>query len=169
MAQGNETLTDLMKYVFDHTCSLHMFHYEDEDLEKRVKEKWMQEAWRKEVKAGDMIDALKGDSKAKAWCRALVDEITEDQTEDTLYLKFENESSTYDRTVGRWSSDIAPLNTYSPENDWKLDLKVGDEVDALDKAKAWYPSTILAIKEQTIGEWKFFNVEIGFRIYSENG
>lgn len=78
LKSGNDILGDLMKYVFDHTCSLHTFHYEDEDLEKRIKEKRMAELWRKDIKVGDMIDAVKGDLKAKAWCRAVVDEITED-------------------------------------------------------------------------------------------
>ena len=144
---GNDILGDLMKYVFDHTCSLHTFHYEDEDLEKRIKEKRMAELWRKDIKVGDLIDAVKGDLKAKAWCRAVVDEITEDQEEDRFYIKFQNESANYDRIVGRWSSEIAPLNTYSTENEWKVDIKVGDELDAFDKAKVWYPSTVLDIKE----------------------
>ena len=48
----------------------------------------MAELWRKDIKAGDLIDAVKGDLKAKAWCRAIVDEITEDQEEDRFYIKF---------------------------------------------------------------------------------
>jgi len=67
-----------LKYIFDHTCSLHTFHYEDEDLEKKIKEKRMAEIWRKEIKLGDFIDAVKGDLKAKCWSRAEVVEITED-------------------------------------------------------------------------------------------
>ncbi len=38
----------------------------------------MAEIWRKEIKLGDFIDAVKGDLKAKCWSRAEVVEITED-------------------------------------------------------------------------------------------
>jgi len=124
-----------MKYVFDYQGSLHLYHYEDEEMENRIIEKWKQEAWRKDLKQGDWIDAIKGEIKAKCWSRAEIESIDEDQIEDKLNLKFENESSSYDKLVGKYSAEIAPLNTYAQENDWRLELKEGDEIDAFDKAK----------------------------------
>jgi hypothetical protein len=50
-----------------------------------------------------------------------------------------------------------------------LDIKIGDTIDAFDKAKVWYGSTVLDIKETTVGDRTFKNLEIGFRIYNENG
>ena len=72
--------------------------------------------------------------------------------------------------VSQWSADINPLETFSKEGDWKLQLKEGDLIDAYDKAKVWYPSTILSITEQTtINDRKFQIAEVAFRIYCENG
>jgi hypothetical protein len=48
-------------------------------------------------------------------------------------------------------------------------LKVGDLIDAYDKAKQWYGSTIIGEKQIEIGGRSYKNFEIGFRIYSETG
>ena len=47
---------------------------------------------------------------------------------------------------------------------------VGDEIDCFDKAKSWYASTILAVKENQTQDGRVFRVaEVGFRIFNENG
>jgi len=39
--------------------------------------------------------------------------------------------------------DVAQAGSFSSENDWKEEIKVGDEIDCYDKAKSWYASTVL--------------------------
>jgi len=53
---------------------------------------------------------------------------------------------------------------------WKEELKVGDEIDAFDKAKVWYASTILEIKEtkDTERTRNWFIIKVGFRLYRED-
>jgi len=73
------------------------------------------------------------------------------------------------REVSRFSSDIAQLGEYSKETDWKKDLKPGDQIDAYDKAKQWYASTILEITEHTDNHRrKWPEAKVGFRIYYED-
>lgn len=135
----------------------------------RIKEKKKAEEWRHKLKLGDRIDAVKGDLKCKCWSRGTIVEIKEDQDEDFLRVEFELESSLYDKSFGRWSSDIAQLDTYSKENDWKLDLKVGDLVDAHDKVKQWYASTIIDVQDIEVSGRKYKNFNVGFRVYLESG
>lgn len=127
----------------------------------------MQEPWRQALKEGSIVDAIKGDFKCKSWGKAQVVKIDE---EDFMRLEFLEESPIYDKSLSKWSSDVAEEGTQSNVNDWKLSLKEGDQIDAFDKAKSWYASTILSIKENQTQDGRTFKVaEIGFRIFSENG
>lgn len=70
------------------------------------------------------------------------------------------------RAVNKFSSDVAPLGEFSKEQEWKKELKEGDEVDAFDKAKVWYASTILEIKDHTDPEGRKWTMcKVGFRLY----
>ena len=62
-------------------------------------------------------------------------------------LQFENDSEAYDKSVSRFSLEIAQLNTHSKEYNWRYELKIGDQVDVLSTAVLWYASTILELKE----------------------
>ena len=117
------------------------------------------------------MDAIKGDQKNKCWGRAKIVDIEQaGDDDDLLSLEFEYENPIYDTKISQWSTDIAPLESFSTEGDWKLELKEGDTLDAYDKAKAWYPSTVLSLTEQsTVTGRKFMNLDIAFRIYCDNG
>ena len=70
--------------------------------------------------------------------------------------------------MNRFSGDIAPLEEYSKELQWKETIAVGDEVDAFDKAKVWYPSTVLDLQDHTDPYGRKWQVlKVGFRIYHE--
>lgn len=64
------------------------------------------------------------------------------------------------------------MEEYSKDLEWKGELKVGDEVDAYDKAKVWYASTILKFddahntEKQELRSWKM--IKVGFRLYRED-
>lgn len=71
--------------------------------------------------------------------------------------------------ISRFSSDIAPLGEHSNDQQWKTELKEGDEVDAFDKAKVWYASTILEMKDQSDNEGRSWPmIRVGFRLYRED-
>jgi hypothetical protein len=71
--------------------------------------------------------------------------------------------------VNKFSSDIAPVGEYSTELEWKIEIKVGDEIDAFDKAKQWYASTVLEIKEHTEPDGRKWPLaKVGFRLYFED-
>jgi len=74
-----------MNFVFDPYGSLHLYHYEDEDFEQRQKDKRMEEGWRQEIKEGSIIDAIKGDFKCKAWGKAKIVKIDD---EDFMRIEF---------------------------------------------------------------------------------
>ncbi len=76
VASDNLSLADGIKYIFDPICSLHAYHYEDEDLEQKLMEKKKAEQWRHDLKEGDMVDAVKGDFRCKAWGRAKIVQAT---------------------------------------------------------------------------------------------
>ncbi len=65
---GNAYLAEYIKQVFDCSCTLHQYNYEDENVEMRMKERKKAEEWRHKLKVGDRIDAVKGDLKCKSWC-----------------------------------------------------------------------------------------------------
>ena len=56
---------------------------------------------------------------------------------------------------------LAPLGSRSKQFDWRLGLKKGDLVDAIDTANVWYNSTVISVdKDELI---------IAYRVYNENG
>jgi hypothetical protein len=60
------------------------------------------------------------------------------------------------------ASELALPGTKTKDFDWRLSLKVGDEVDACDISQVWYNSTILAIRETPISDdRKYTEIKIG--------
>ena len=73
------------------------------------------------------------------------------------------------RIINRFSGEIAPLGEFSGDQEWKGELKPGDEVDAYDKAKSWYASTVLEVKEEKDVEGRTWDMlKIGFRLYRDD-
>ena len=71
--------------------------------------------------------------------------------------------------MNRFSGEIAPLGEFSADQEWKGELKPGDEVDAYDKAKSWYASTVLEVKEEKDAEGRTWDMlKIGFRLYRDD-
>jgi hypothetical protein len=59
-------------------------------------------------------------------------------------------------------NEIAPFGTKCVDFDWRLSLKVGDEVDACDSHHVWYSSTVVGIRETQLYEGRVFTeVKIG--------
>jgi hypothetical protein len=94
-------------------------------------------AWRKSLKEGDKIDAVKIDLNynLKMWSKAEITLITN----DIFHLFFEDDDKALSHRQLHWYSlDIAPYNTKSKGDEWRKELKVGDFIDAYDSTKAWY-------------------------------
>lgn len=80
-----------------------------------------------------------------------------------------NQSKSFFRAVNRFSGDVAQVGEYSKDQEWKKEIAIGDEVDAYDKAKVWYPSTVLDLKDHTDMEGRSWAlVKVGFRLYRED-
>jgi hypothetical protein len=160
-----QDLAEQMKFVFDANCMLHSYHYEDAESELKIIEQKKKEEWRHKLEIGQRVDVMKGDEKHKCWGIGKVSEIKDELIE----VEMENDSKVYDKVLNRFSSDLAPLGEFSGDQEWKKELKPGDEIDAFDKAKVWYASTILEIKEHTEpDERKWPVAKVGFRIYKED-
>ena len=72
--------------------------------------------------------------------------------------------------MNRFSPEISQIGKYLKESDWKHELKIGDEVDGFDKAKVWYPSTILNLKQHTQSNGRLWTlVRVGFRVFTPSG
>ena len=52
---------------------------------------------------------------------------------NTLELQFQNDSEMHDKSVSRFSPNLARYGTHSKEYDWKHELRVGDKIDCFDK------------------------------------
>ena len=133
-----------------------------------IMEKVQQERFRLCLKVGDRIDAVKYVNKLEmeCWGPAIITFIYQNSIE----IKFENDSNRYNRTIDRYSSQIAQLGQYSSKYNWKNDLKVGDHVDAVDDLNYWFASTIIDIEEHVGPNEKSGTlVKIGYRIYASHG
>lgn len=58
-------------------------------------------------------------------------------------MTFENNSAKLNKVVNRFGSEIAMLNTFTDDIDWKYELKENDLIDGLDAENIWYRSTVL--------------------------
>ncbi len=65
------------------------------------------------------------------------------------------------------SPQIAPLGTRAEDAQWRLQLKKGDEVDAMDRCQSWYTATVVAPETRT--EFAMPMHQIGFRQYHAEG
>ena len=71
--------------------------------------------------------------------------------------------------MSRFSGEVAQLGEFSKDQEWKGELKPGDEIDAFDKAKSWYSSTILEVREDKDADGRTWEMlKIGFRLYRDD-
>ena len=126
--------------------------------------------WKETLTVGDELDAVRIDIRTnkKCWSRAKV--IAADSEDDTLTLAYEGEGSNFNRFFKRFSTEIAPLATYTQGNEWRKQLKHDDLIDAYDLEGQWHNSTVLEKRflsnsngSQTI------EINVGFRVYESNG
>lgn len=69
-----------------------------------------------------------------------------------------------------------PENTRAKDFDWRLNLKVGDEIDAEDSSLVWYKATVLGFEknrgiteEITNPHHNTYSVQVAYRIYRDQG
>ena len=78
------------------------------------------------------------------------------------------------------AQEIAPYKTRCTDHDWRLNLKVGDEIDTCDTSHVWYTSTVLEVREQGESDKYYKEIKIGnlflstshplgYRTYNEDG
>jgi hypothetical protein len=155
-----------MKMVFEYDTILHNYNYQiPEDELKRLRN--TNQEWRKELKQGDMIDAIVDENnRCSGWSQARISQVNG----ELLFLEFLFDTKNADRYIDRWSVEIAQYETKTKELfEWKNTLVANAVVDAHDKT-VWNKSTILDIKEQQIAPDRVVKMAyIGYRIYVENG
>ncbi len=112
-----------------------------------------------------MIDAVQDEyTKCSGWSQARISQVAG----DTLHLEFLYDTKNTDRYLDRWSVDIAQFESKTKELfQWKSTLQVKQQVDGHDKS-SWNKSTILDMKEQTIGPNRTVKLAyVAFRVYVE--
>ena len=125
--------------------------------------------WRKDLKEGDMIDAISDENnnaRCSGWSQARISSVTG----DVLQLEYIFDVKSVDRYLDRWSVEIAPYQSKTKDIwEWRSTLQIGQVVDAHDKS-VWNKSTILDIKEQQISPTRVVKMAyIGYRVYTDNG
>ena len=158
---------DSVKHLFEYDTNLHQFNYQISEEELKKIRSANQE-WRKDLKEGDMVDAIIDEplSRCSGWGQAKIDQING----DSLHLEFIYDTKTADRYLDRWSVELAQFETKTKDlYAWKQTIEVGTLVDANDKT-TWNKSTVLDIKEQVVAPGRTAKMAfIGYRVYMENG
>ena len=68
------------------------------------------------------------------------------------------------------TTDIAPLGSFTDDYEWRYNLKIGDEIDCMDREKDWFKSTIIDHKIDANEEGEPIPIiTVGFRTYDEEG
>jgi len=95
---------DSVKLIFEYDSILHNYNYQisEEEL-KRIRS--ANQEWRKDLKEGDMIDAIIDEpmTRCSGWSQARIDSVNG----DTLHLEFIYDTKTADRYLDRYSVEIA--------------------------------------------------------------
>jgi hypothetical protein len=153
--------------VFEHDSILHNYNYQisEEEL-KRIRS--ANQEWRKELKQGDMIDAIidEPSSRCSGWSQARIESVNS----DVLHLEFIYDNKSADRYLDRWSVEIAQFETKTKEVfEWKKTVEVGTYIDCNDKT-SWNKAHIMELKDQEVAPGRTIKVGfIAYRIYQENG
>jgi len=158
---------DAMKHVFEHDSILHNYNYQisEEEL-KRIRS--ANQEWRKELKQGDMVDAIidEASSRCSGWSQARIESVNS----DVLHLEFIYDNKSADRYLDRWSVEISQFETKTKEIfEWKKTIEVGSFIDCNDKT-SWNKAHIMELKDQEVAPGRTIKVGfIAYRIYQENG
>ena len=63
-------------------------------------------------------------------------------------VNYLNDKSVTARLYPAASIELKPSGTKTYDEDWRLTLKVGDEIDAYDQSGKWHRSTVVRSSEQ---------------------
>jgi hypothetical protein len=102
-----------VRVILDFDCCLHRLHYQIPEAEiQRLFTR--AQSWRTELKAGDKVDALlhsydtqRSQSRGAGWSKAEIIDVDGDK----LTLNFELEPAASNRTLDRWSNELAIYET----------------------------------------------------------
>lgn len=169
----NQDFLFACRSIFDYDCLLHKFNFQiAEEALQALYTKGSGQAWRKELQEGDMVDvvlhycAKAGSSRGSGWTRAKIARIEG----DTLFLEYLMELKQEDRSLDRWSVEIAPHESKTAESwAWKSTIKVDDQLDALDDCGKWLKATIIGIEEVEDKGRVLPTATVGMRIYTPTG
>lgn len=113
--------------------------------------------------------------KISHWAKATITTVMDPP--DQFYVSFDNETHLSNRLVNRMGAEIAPLNTFTDDFDWRYEIKTNDLFDSLDSEAIWYKSTCLDQRESQIDQFnaneesndvrEVKEVYVGYRIYDE--
>ena len=137
-----------MTWCFLPTSDLHKLNFQipEEDI---INLTTKHQAWRNDLKVGDMVDVRLFADITKPNCDGWLQGKIEEVEEDNLNVIFPKASSIFDRTINRWSYDLAPFESMTKEDyEWKATLETSTEevvVDCHDKLK-WEEATLVGKK-----------------------
>ena len=136
--------------------------------------------WRSGLARGDLVDCVKPDLGFGlfSWARGEIigvmgagDKNLGNETGDNVRkftIKFLKDASSCSKTFRADSLDIAPFDSKTNGEEWRYNLKVGDEVDALDYASTWHTVTVIKTESESNGVTSPF-LTVGFRRYKPEG
>lgn len=111
-------------------------------------------------------DTQRSQSRGAGWSKAEIIDVDGDK----LSLTFELEPVLSNRTLDRWSNELAIAETETKQIwQWKATLKENDLVDALDDTYTWRQSTLIRLYEEKEGDKVIPMALVGLRIYQANG
>jgi len=161
------------RQIFDHDCVLHKLNFQIEDSTlERLYTQGSGQTWRQDLNEGDHVDVLlhhvdgSHTSRAAGWAQARIGAVAGDR----LDIKYLMEPSDSDRSLDRWSVEIAPYESKTKELwEWKKTIKVDDQLDVQDEAFKWTKATILQIFEVGEDGRSFPMALVAMRIYVADG
>jgi len=169
----NQDFLFACRQLFDYDCTLHKANFQiPEETLQSLFTKGSGQAWRNDLKEGDKVDALlhhydrMGSSRGSGWSQARIARVEQ----DALFLEYPMEPKESDRSLDRWSVEIAPFESKTAEIwEWKKTLKANDHVDVRDDAFKWLKATILQIDEVEENGRVAPLALVGMRIYTPTG
>ena len=135
--------------------------------------------WRNSLQKGHIIDCVKTDLSfgVHCWSRGEITNLIGIGDHNNLgdengnnvkkfIVKYLNESAYTTKNFRADSIDIAKFDTKTLGEEWRVNLKVGDEVDFLNWAQAWVTGTVIK-KDEPVNQPP--HITIGFRKYTPDG
>lgn len=125
-------------------------------------------SWRASLSQGDRVDCIKLDPKfdCKCWAKATIKEILQ---EERFLIRFDSETSEYDRILSRTSYEIAQLNEKSSSENWRETLNINSLIDCMDNSGTWHNSIVVDVRKSRNSEVEWTELKVGFRSYEPFG